>query len=111
MNLQMLVGLADIFSSSELGSKSCHIPRNLSLTTVCLRIEYYDELSKVEASEGEEAKEPLLQTEFAIKVLQLSELSLELGTSILPQATPSTHGKGDGVPCLGVSFYQSYRIT
>lgn len=59
---------------------------------LCLRIEYYDELSQVESAEGEEGKGVPLQTEFAIKVLQLSNLSLELGTNVLPPSS-SMHGK------------------
>ena len=44
-------------------------------------MEYYDEVSKVESTEGEEVP---LQNDFAIKILHLSDLSLELGTSLLP---------------------------
>ena len=51
---------------------------------VCMyhRMEYYDEITQVESSvDGDELPPP---ADFAIKTVQLSQVSLELGTSLPP---------------------------
>ena len=65
----------------------------VSTNLLCLSIEYYDEVSKVEGEEGEECKDVPVQTDFAVKVLQLSDLSVELGTSLLPSPKASMSGE------------------
>ena len=67
------------------------------MTVYVHRIEYYDEVSKVEVSvDAEEEKEvPPTQADFAVKVLKLSNLSLELGTSVPPApGSPSAPVEG-----------------
>lgn len=52
--------------------------QHVYVCSVCPRMEYYDEITQVESSvDGDELPPP---ADFAIKVVQLSQLSLELGT-------------------------------
>lgn len=53
----------------------------------------------MEAVGGEEGKDLPVQTDFAVKVLQLSDLSVELGTSPLPSPKASMSGE-EGNSCL-----------
>ena len=53
----------------------------MKLTTSEIRVEFYDEVSQMESSvDSDEDKEPHPPMEHAVKLLHLSDLSVELGS-------------------------------
>ena len=73
------------FLQLQIGRWVWYVGSNNVVTGINYSIEFYDEMSKVESSvDVEGAGGASTLANFAVKVVQLSELSVELGRTIVP---------------------------